>query len=117
MGSPRGAQKMHDLLVKYLSTELEQRLEMNALRNPFKDYEKYVIPALVAITSWVLSVLLNATCSSPICKKLESNFVGLYMILFFFFIFAFWKKIEMAIVYIRAMMGDVQSAGVKLKAS
>jgi len=116
MGSPDGARIMQDLLVKFFVAEIDQRLNVNSLRNPFKDYEKYVIPAVVAIVSWILSVLLNATCSTTICKKLERNFVGVYVLFLIFVAFAMRNKLQTIFAYLR-LLGAELGIGEKLKAS
>jgi len=118
MGSAQGASNTLELLQKFLSSEIEQRLSVNSLRNPFRDYEKYVIPAIVALVSWILSAFLNATCSSTICKKLERNLVGVYMLFLIFIAFVMRNKLQMLFTYLRMVCSELGiGVGEKLKVS
>jgi len=117
MGSIKGSQRMLEMLVAYLKAEIEQRLSVNALRNPFREYEKYVLPFVVAVVSWILSTLLNATCSTSVCKQLERNLVGVYMILLLFFLAAFWSKIKAFGVHLKTFAQDAGLVSEKVKAS
>ena len=103
MGSIKVAERTRDLLLEYLRNEVEQRLALNALRNPFKDYEKYLLPAVVGLVSWICSVFLSVTCSSnsKVCKSVETNLVSLYWMTLFFLIFVFWKQILVVFEYLK----------------
>lgn len=95
MGSAKVAARSRTLLQEHLQAEMAQRVATNALRNPFKDYEKYVLPLMVGLASWLCSVVLGATCSSSskACKSAERNFSSIYMMVMLFLVYAFWGKI------------------------
>ncbi len=55
-------------LLSTIENERVRYFSVNDLRNLFRDVEIYVIPLLVAAVSWVLSILVDKTCSHDVCE-------------------------------------------------
>ena len=78
-----------------LATEIEALktvyCETNSLRNPFKDLEIYILPAVFAILSWLIAQIIDTTCSHFVCEATELAFRRMYAIIFFVIIALAWK--------------------------
>lgn len=104
MGSPATIGKMRESLLEMIEAERVRYTATNALRNPFKDVEMYVIPVAVALVAWVLAVFVNATCSTDFCEATEDTFVNVYLFVFFGIIVLTWKHIRGALMYMKEIL-------------
>lgn len=94
MGSPTVIQKYRTQLLEVLENERNRYFTTNALRNPYKDMEYYILPAVIAIGAWFLAVVTDKTCSTDFCENMEDTFVNIYLFVFFIFVVIFWKQIS-----------------------
>ena len=51
-----------------IGDQYEKLREANAARNPFRDIEMYIVPLIVASVAWLISVLVDKTCSTELCE-------------------------------------------------
>lgn len=42
--------------------------QLNALQNPFKDVERYVLPMTVGVVAYILSKIIDNLCSHDFCE-------------------------------------------------
>lgn len=74
-----------------IETERVRYFNANALRNPFKDLELYLLPFAIAVVSWLFAAVLDATCSTDYCEKTESGFRRIYGFILFALFVAMWR--------------------------
>jgi len=120
MGSALGTENMLQVLVKELASEIDKRLGVNALRNPFKEYEKYVIPTMVALICWILQSLLSATChgSSSVCNRAKENLNHTFWLAIVFIAYVSWRGGGLLLQYLKMVSTDLAGLGsVKEKAN
>ena len=98
-GAKNVIQKMRDQLKVTIEAERERYFATNALRNPFKDVELYILPMGVAAVAWICAVLVNATCSTDFCEHTEDTFVNVYLFILFCIIVLTWRHIRGALMY------------------
>ena len=55
-------------LVESIESERARYFQTNALRNPFKDMEMYIVPLIIASISWICAFFVDKTCSTDICE-------------------------------------------------
>ncbi len=103
MGSPSVILKCRQSLVENLESEKKRYFTTNALRNPFKDAELYVIPIAVAVAAWFLAVFTDKTCSTDFCERVEDTFVNVYLFVFFGLLVVTWKQVRGTILYIKEL--------------
>jgi atlastin len=103
MGAESSIEKMRDSLLEVLEEERKRYFTTNALRNPFKDLEFYLLPIAVAFVAWFLSLLTDATCSTDFCERVEDTFVNIYFFILVMIIVLTWKQISMAYRYLKEM--------------
>lgn len=65
--------------------------ETNALRNPFKDLELYILPAIIAFISFMIAKIIDVTCNNVVCEATELAFRRIYGIILFIIIALAWK--------------------------
>jgi atlastin len=104
MGSPSVIQKCRQTLVDNLENEKKRYFTTNALRNPFKDAELYVIPIAVAIVAWFLAVFTDKTCSTDFCERVEDTFVNVYLFIFFGLLIFAWKQVRGTAMYLKELV-------------
>jgi atlastin len=121
MGAESSIEKMRDGLLETLEEERKRYFTTNALRNPFKDLEFYLLPIAVALVSWFLSVITDVTCSTDFCERVEDTFVNIYFFILLMVIVLTWKQISSAWRYLKELMPEataqVQAALFKQKSS
>lgn len=96
--------KMRNQLKGVIESERERYFATNALRNPFKDAELYILPMGVAAVAWVMAVLVNATCSTDFCERTEDTFVNIYLFILFCIIVLTWRHIQGALHYAKEVL-------------
>lgn len=115
MGSPKEIQTYLDNLLKDISDEKERFFTTNDLKNPFKNFEFYFIPVMVAIVSWILAFFVDITCGSDFCEAVEDTFVNIYLFIFFGLIMLTWKQIKTGIVYLKEIALPILIQGATAK--
>ena len=81
-------------------TSLQQ---MNALRNPFKDIEQYLIPIYIAVVAWIANLILHWTCTAYVCVSMKQVLYNIYMYIIVIGLVIFSKQLW----YIANHMGMV----------
>jgi len=114
MGSPSNIEAFREQLVEKLKAELKLYLQVNSLRNPFRDFEAYALPILVAIVAWVLSVFVDQLCSSDFCEATEKTLVNVYMFIFFSGLLLSWRHLSGAYTHLKQILPGLLDA-VKVK--
>lgn len=113
MGAADAIGSIRSTLLEEVTTEFERLKEVNAARNPFRDAELYVLPIIVAAVAWLVSVLVDKTCSSDLCERTEDAFERLYLFILFGLVVAAWKYIRGAYLHVKAilpvLLGSVNS--------
>jgi hypothetical protein len=102
---------MRDQLKGVVEAERERYFTTNALRNPFRDVELYILPMGIAVVAWLMSVLVNATCSTDFCEHTEDTFVNVYLFIFFCIIVLTWRHIQGALIYAKEILLPMLMAG------
>ena len=96
--------KMRNQLKSVVEAERERFFHTNALRNPFRDVELYILPMGIAAVAWICSVIVNATCSTDFCEKTEDTFVNVYLFIFFGIVVLTWRHIAGALGYAKDIL-------------
>ncbi len=104
MGSPATIAKMRDTLKEAIEAERVRYFATNALRNPFKDVELYILPLVIAAVSWFIAVFVNATCSTDFCESAEDTFVNVYLFILFGIVVLAWKHIRGSFMYLKEIL-------------
>ena len=91
MGTESGIQTYRNKLITDINEVYAQYSEANSLRNPYKDIEMFILPAVVAFISWICSRMLDATCGHSVCEATELAFYRIYVITMAIIIFCAWK--------------------------
>eukprot|EP00428_Durinskia_dybowskii_P063906 CAMPEP_0170381498 /NCGR_PEP_ID=MMETSP0117_2-20130122/14444_1 /TAXON_ID=400756 /ORGANISM="Durinskia baltica, Strain CSIRO CS-38" /LENGTH=654 /DNA_ID=CAMNT_0010637079 /DNA_START=66 /DNA_END=2030 /DNA_ORIENTATION=- len=117
MGAKNVIIKMRDQLKEAIEGERERYFSTNALRNPFRDVELYILPMGVAVVSWLCAVLVNASCSTDFCEATEDTFVNVYLFVFFCIIVLAWRHIRGAIIYAKDILLPMAMAGANANSS
>ena len=117
MGPVSSIQKYRDDLEGKIEEERAKYFENNALRNPFKDTEKYAVPVTVGVGSWFFSKVINIFCDHNVCTKASSLLNRLFLLFFIASIFFFWNKIQSIVVYMQELLPafNAAAAAAKLK--
>lgn len=101
--------------------ELQKKCErMNALKNPFRDAEKYIIPIAVALLSRLCASFINMGCDAEICVTMVSNLRALSFMVFIVFAVLFWSSLKGLVAHLQGAMplitGALSAAATKAKA-
>lgn len=104
MGSVTVIDKTRSTLLEHLETEKQRYFTTNALRNPFKDLEFYLLPIAIALASWILATITDMACSTDFCERVEDTFVNIYLFVFFGIVVLMWKQIKSAISYLKEIL-------------
>jgi len=83
IGSESSIASYREKLGKDIESDRSRFFSMNALRNPFKDLEMYLVPLAVAAAAWLMSTLFDVVCTSDVCELAEGSFERLYMFMAF----------------------------------
>jgi hypothetical protein len=103
--------KVRDQLKVAVEAERERYFTTNALRNPFRDVELYVLPLGIAVVAWLAAVLVDATCSTDFCERTEDTFQNVYLFIFFCVIVLAWRHIRGAVLYAKDILLPMVMAG------
>eukprot|EP01032_Pedospumella_encystans_P009521 gene9521-11199_t len=104
MGAESVILKMRNQLKSVIEAERERFFHTNALRNPFRDVELYILPMGIAAVAWICSVIVNATCSTDFCERTEDTFVNVYLFIFFGIVVLTWRHIAGALGYAKDIL-------------
>lgn len=107
MGANDVIDAMRDNLVEQIESEKTRYFTTNALRNPFKDLEFYLLPLAIALVAWIMSVLTDITCSTDFCERVEDTFVNIYFYVLFLLIVLGWNHIVSAVKYLKAIAPEL----------
>lgn len=103
--------KVRDQLKLVIEGERERYFTTNALRNPFRDVELYILPMGIAVVAWIAAVLVNASCSTDFCERTEDTFVNVYLFIFFGIVVLAWNHIKGALMYAKDILLPMVMAG------
>ena len=80
--------------------------ELNAGRNPLKDVEFYVLPLAAAFASYLISWILNTTCSktSYYCANASEAFSQMFAFIFAFFLIMSAGYLKKVSAYMRGVL-------------
>lgn len=119
MGSTGTISKVRESLKEAVEAERVRYFATNALRNPFKDVELYILPLVIAAVAWFIAAFVNATCSTDFCEHTEDTFVNVYMFILFGIIVLAWKQIRGAFRYLKEVVVPmlVQNHGASMQQS
>lgn len=120
MGAPSAIAKVRAQLKAAVEKEKERYYHTNSLRNPFKDAEVYVAALIVAAASWLIAVIVNASCSTDFCEDTEDTFVNIYLFVIFAAVVFAWRHIRGALLNLKRLLpiiveGVGQQAAEKMK--
>jgi atlastin len=107
MGSETAIEKVRDTLLETIEGERLRYFTTNALRNPFKDIEFYLLPLAIALAAWVMSVVTDVSCSTDFCEAVEDTFENIYFYILFITIVLTWKQISAVFKYVKEMLPEV----------
>lgn len=93
MGAPSAIANYKNKTIDEIKQLKTFYFDANANRNPFKDVELYILPAIIAAISWFLSKVLYAVCGSEayVCNAAELAFKRIYWIILLCILFFAWK--------------------------
>jgi uncharacterized protein YhhL (DUF1145 family) len=83
IGSEASIASYREKLGNDIESDRSRFFSVNALRNPFKDLEMYLVPLAVAGAAWLISTLFDVVCTSDVCELAEDSFERLYMFMAF----------------------------------
>jgi len=115
MGSPSNISASRLLLEQKLAAEYKLYTQMNSLRNPFRDFEAYFLPIVVALVAWILSVFIDQLCSSDFCEYTEKTLVNVYMFIFFSGILLTWRHFAGAYQHLKQVLPGLLEVAMKSK--
>jgi hypothetical protein len=101
MGAESQITTTRTMLEQTIDAEKKRFFEVNALKNPYKDMEYYILPAMIAVASYILAKLTDISCSSDFCEKLEDTFDNIYLFIFFVLAVIFYQQIAKVLRYIK----------------
>lgn len=81
--------------------------ESNANRNPFQNFEYYVLPLLIALTAFLLRWVSDSTCSleyRDYCSRISSGMGHIYVGIFTFLAVVSANKIRLLVEYARQVV-------------
>lgn len=88
-------------LVAELESQKVAYIDSNALRNPFKDLEFYLLPGMIAFVSFFIAYIIDASCGHAVCEATELAFTRIYGIALFVVVVLAWKHIHGAWFYLK----------------
>lgn len=104
MGSVANIEEFRSKLVGKVGEEKVRYFTTNALRNPYKDIEQYIVPLVVAALAWFFAALLNRTCSHDVCEQTEFTLVKVYSFIFFVLFVLLWSHFSGSIAHLKNMV-------------
>jgi len=87
-GSKQGIEEARKSVIGTISNEFEVYSSLNDGRNPLAGMETYIIPLMLAITSYILRAIADGTCSSysQTCRNTSEFLSHVYAVVIFFMI-------------------------------
>ena len=116
MGALSGIEEASVKLNDTIAVECARFGDLNTLRNPYKDFEKYFLPLAVALASWVVSIFVHWTCDLPVCTSIKTALGRIYMSIFCILLVVFWRQIQGAFANVQLLLGEISKGAVKAKA-
>ena len=113
MGSSKAIEALGLKLNDDITREYKQAVRENDLRNPYRDFELYFFPIMVAVLSWAASWTLHLTCSHAHCVAAQSVFSNVYGYLLVIGLIVFWQHIRRGVQYAKLMLGGGASAAME----
>lgn len=113
MGSPKAIEELGLKLNDDITREYKHAVRENDLRNPFRDFELYFVPIMVAVLSWLASWILHLTCSHAHCAAAQSVFNNIYGYLLVIGLVLFWQHIRRGVQYAKLVLGGGVSAAME----
>lgn len=118
MGSDDLIEQSRQKLLQQIEVERKRFHEVNALKNPYRDMEYYILPLLVAFVAYVSAKIVDRACSHDVCERIEDTFDNIYLFVFFMMIVMGWRQIRKIIMYVKELLPlviggqvvDIQSA-------
>ena len=104
MGSDDLIAQSRQKLLQQIEVERKRFQELNALKNPYRDMEYYILPLVVAFASYVLAKIVDKSCSTDVCERIEDTFSNIYLFVFFMMIVLGWKQIRKIYFYIKELL-------------
>jgi hypothetical protein len=83
MGSDTGISTFRAQLLNDIESERLRYNEVNTLKNPYRDLERFMIPIAVGSVSWAIALLFDFVCTSDTCEIVEDAFENVYMFVAF----------------------------------
>lgn len=107
MGADDVIEKTRNTLIDQIEEEKSRYFATNALRNPFKDLEFYLLPLGIALAAWFMSVVTDVSCSTDFCEAVEDTFVNIYFYVLFILIVLGWSHIMSGVKYLKAIAPEL----------
>jgi hypothetical protein len=83
MGSDEGILKFREGLINDIEEERARYNEVNSLKNPYRDLERFMVPIAIGSICWVLALFFDFFCQSDRCELVEDMFERVYMFVAF----------------------------------
>lgn len=115
MGMPANIAKHRNALLAHLQEEHERFVQTNALRNPYKDVEYYILPLGVAFVAMILSRIVDWTCSNSVCERIEDTFENVYLFILFIVLVLAWTHVRGIIGYVKDFVWPLVMSQVEAK--
>lgn len=80
-----------DQLIADVALDEARFFEINSFRNPFRNVEYYIVPLVIAIVSFIIAKLVDASCSTDFCEMAEDGFQNIYLFILFGIIVVSWR--------------------------
>lgn len=68
MGSDEAISRHRSMLIEALEDARVRYFQLNALQNPFRDVERYIVPLTVGVLAYVGAKIVDSTCSTDFCE-------------------------------------------------
>ena len=103
MGSVSSISKHRKRLEDDLEVERKRYFEANALKNPFKDLEYYIVPIVIAAISWLASGFIGRVCSHQVCHMTNDALHRLYMFIIFVMLILCYRSVIGSYSYLKEL--------------
>lgn len=111
MGSEVLIDESRQSLLATIETEMKRYFETNALKNPYRDMEYYILPMAVAVASYFLAKFTDKVCSTDFCERVEDTFQNIYLFVFAMMLVLGWRQIRTVYFYLREMIPILAGSG------
>lgn len=76
MGSDEAIANHRKILIKDIEDARVRYFQLNALQNPFRDVERYIVPLTVGVLAYIGAKIVDSTCSTDFCEVI----INLYLV-------------------------------------